>query len=118
MIPLLIFLCMCGMLYAATVETAFGVLMRLPHRIEAERARDHRMSVFLDDPIKLFIPARILRGGLLVASVVLLQQEWETGLVPAVVLLAIGVALNIVLGQVLPARIVRRIPDGGARRRR
>ena len=61
--------------YAAAVETAFGVLMRLPHRLEAERERDHRLAAFLDDPIKLFVPARFLRGGLLVTVVVLLAQE-------------------------------------------
>ena len=37
MIPLLVFLVACGMLYFAVVETAFGGLMRLTQRIEAER---------------------------------------------------------------------------------
>lgn len=111
MIPLILFLCLAGMLYAATVETAFGVLMRLPHRIDAERARDARLSTFLEDPIKLFVPARILRGGLLVASVVLLSQVIGTGLGPGLVLFAIGVLTNILLGQVVPAQIVRRTPE-------
>ena len=65
MIPLLLFLVLAAMLYAAVVETAFGVLMRLPHRLEAEREQDHRLNAFLDDPMKLFVPARILRGAML-----------------------------------------------------
>ena len=111
MIPLILFLCLAGMLYAAVVETAFGVLMRLPHRIDAERARDPRLGAFLEDPMKLFVPARILRGGLLVASVVLLAQVIGTGVGPGLVLFSIGVITNIVLGQVVPAQIVRRTPE-------
>ena len=110
MIPLILFLCLAGMLYAATVETAFGVLMRLPHRMDAERARDPKLATFLEDPIKLFVPARILRGGLLVASVVLLAQVVGTGFGQGLVLFAIGVLANILLGQVVPAQIVRRTP--------
>jgi len=111
MIPLILFLCLVGMLYAAVVETAFGVLMRLPHRIDAERARDARLAAFLEDPMKLFVPARILRGGLLVGSVVLLAQVIGIGFGPGLALFAIGVLTNIVLGQVLPAQIVRRTPE-------
>lgn len=111
MIPLILFLCLAGMLYAAIVETAFGVLMRLPHRIDAERARDARLGAFLEDPMKLFVPARILRGGLLVASVVLLAQVVGTGFGQGLLLFAIGVLTNILLGQVVPAQIVRRTPE-------
>jgi putative hemolysin len=110
MIPLILFLCLAGMLYAAVVETAFGVLMRLPHRIDAERARDPKLAAFLEDPITLFVPARILRGGLLVASVVLMSQVIGTGFGQGLALFAIGVVTNILLGQVAPARIVRRTP--------
>jgi hypothetical protein len=39
-IPLLVFVSVCGMAYLAVVETAFGVLMRLPERLEAERESD------------------------------------------------------------------------------
>jgi CBS domain containing-hemolysin-like protein len=111
MIPLILFLCLAGMLYAAVVETAFGVLMRLPHRIDAERARDPKLAAFLEDPMKLFVPARILRGALLIAVVVLLAQVLGVGFGPGLVLFAIGVVTNILLGQVLPAQIVRRTPE-------
>jgi putative hemolysin len=111
MIPLVLFLAMAGMLYAAVVETAFGVLMRLPHRLEAERDEDHRLRVFLEDPIKLFVPARIVRGGLLVGAIVLLAQEYGTGFEAGIVLFLTGIALNIVFGQLLPAWFVRKSPE-------
>jgi len=110
MIPLVLFLAVAGMLYAAVVETAFGVLMRLPHRLEAEHDEDHRLRAFLEDPIKLFVPARIVRGALLVAVVVLLAQVFGTGLEAGILLLVTGIALNVVFGQLLPAWFVRKSP--------
>jgi len=110
MIPLALFLAIAGMLYAAVVETAFGVLMRLPHRLEAEHDEDHRLRAFLDDPIKLFVPARIVRGGLLVGAIVLLVQSFGTGFEAGVALLITGIALNVVVGQLLPAWFVRKSP--------
>lgn len=111
MIPLVLFLALAGMLYAAVVETAFGVLMRLPHRLEAERDRDHRLHAFLEDPIKLFVPARVMRGALLVSVVVLLAQEVPSGLEGGVILIVTGITLNVVFGQLMPAWLVRRSPE-------
>ena len=111
MIPLVLFLAVAGMLYAAVVETAFGVLMRLPHRLEAEHDEDHRLRAFLDDPIKLFVPARIVRGGLLVGAIVLLAQEFGTGLEAGILLFITGLALNVIFGQLLPAWCVRKTPE-------
>ncbi|MEI6245798.1 MAG: hemolysin family protein [Acidobacteriota bacterium] len=111
MIPLVLFLAVIGMVYAAVVETAFGVLMRLPHRLEAEHDEDHRLRAFLDDPIKLFVPARIIRGGLLVGAIVLLAQEFGTGLEAGIFLFITGLALNVIFGQLLPAWFVRRAPE-------
>ena len=111
MIPLVLFLALAGMLYAAVVETAFGVLMRLPHRLEAEHDEDHRLRAFLEDPIRLFVPARVVRGGLLVAVVVLLAQEFGTGLEAASLLFITGLAINVLVGQLLPAWLVRKSPE-------
>lgn len=111
MIPLFLFLALAGILYVAVVETAFGLLMRLPHRLEAERDDDHRLAAFLEDPIKLFVPARVLRGGLLVGAIVLLAQVFGPGLEAGVLLFVTGVLLNVVFGQVLPAWLVRKSPE-------
>ncbi len=111
-IPLLVFLTACAMAYLAVIETAFGVLMRLPERLEAEREREaEALTAYLEDPLTLFVPARFLRGLLLILVVVLLAQTVGTGLTAGLVLLASAVAINIVAGHLVPALIVRRAPE-------
>ena len=112
MIPLLVFVAAAGLLYFAVVETAFGLLMRLPRRLEAEREREHdALGSYLNDPITFFVPARLMRGALLIAAVTFLAQPIGTGLVPALVLFGCGLALYVGVGQVLPAILVRRSPE-------
>jgi putative hemolysin len=112
MIPLLIFVAAAGLLYFAVVETAFGLLMRLPRRLEAERERAHdALGAYLNDPITFFVPARLMRGTVLIVVIILLAQPIGTGLVPAFVLLGCGLALYVGVGQVLPALLVRRSPE-------
>jgi putative hemolysin len=112
MIPLLVFLVAGGMLYVAVVDTAFGVLMGLTQRLDAERegGRD-ALSAYLDDPLKFFVPAGLMRGLLLVLAVVLLAQPIGTGPSASLVLGACGLGLAIGVGHLLPALIVRRSPE-------
>jgi putative hemolysin len=112
MIPLLVFVAAAALLYFAVVESAFGLLMRLPRRLEAERERAHdALGAYLNDPITFFVPARLMRGTVLIVVVILLAQPIGTGLVPAFVLLGCGLALYVAVGQVLPAILVRRSPE-------
>jgi putative hemolysin len=112
MIPLLVFVAAAGLLYFAVVESAFGLLMRLPRRLEAERERAHdALGAYLNDPITFFVPARLMRGTVLIVAIVLLAQPIGTGLVPAFVLFGCGLALYVAVGQVLPAILVRRSPE-------
>jgi CBS domain containing-hemolysin-like protein len=112
MIPLLVLLSTCGLLFFALVETAFGLLMRLPQRLEAERQSDSEaLNAYLEDPLKFFIPSRVWRGTLLVLVVVLLAQEIDPGVPGWLVLLASGMAISIGVGQLLPTIIVRRSPE-------
>jgi CBS domain containing-hemolysin-like protein len=112
MIPILVFVASCALLFFALVETAFGLLMRLPERLEAERANEHdALATYLDDPVKFFIPSRIVRGTLVVLIVALLAQPIGTTFPSWPVLLASGVAIAVGVGQILPAVIVRRSPD-------
>jgi CBS domain containing-hemolysin-like protein len=112
MIPLLVFVAAAALLYFAVVETAFGMLMRLPRRLEAERdGSSDILGAYLDDPLTFFVPARLMRGSLLIIIVILLGQSFGTGWVPGFVLLASSVAVYVVVGQVLPAILVRRSPD-------
>jgi CBS domain containing-hemolysin-like protein len=112
MIPIFIVLLAGSLLVLALVETAFGLLMRLPQRLEAERETDSVvLEAYLEDPIRFFVPARLLHGTLLVLLVVLLAQVVGTGFPGWLVAMAIGIALAVTLGQVLPALIVRRSPE-------
>jgi putative hemolysin len=112
MIPLGVFLCSAAMLAFAVIETAFALLMRLPERLEAERAQENEaLTAYLDDPLKFFIPARLFRGILLVVAMVLLSEALGKGLEAALVLLASGIGLYAAVGHILPALLVRRSPE-------
>ena len=111
MIELSIFLSAVGLLFFALVEMAFTLLMRLPQRLEAERAAEgDALASYLDDPLKFFIPARLMRGALLVLFIVLLAQTVDPGFVGGLILFASGVGIAIGIGQLLPAVIVRLSP--------
>jgi CBS domain containing-hemolysin-like protein len=112
MIPLGVFLAATAMLGFAVVDTAFALLMRLPERLEAERERaNEALSAYLDDPLRFFIPARLMRGICLVLAMVLLAQALGEGLEATLILLASGVGLYITMGHILPALMVRRSPE-------
>jgi CBS domain containing-hemolysin-like protein len=112
MIPLLVLATVGGLFFFALVETAFGLLMRLPQRLEAEREADNpALAAYLDDPLKFFVPSRLMRATLVVLMVVLLAQGIEPGFPGWLILLATGVGLAVGVGQLLPAAVVRRSPD-------
>ena len=75
MTPLLLFLLGCAATYLGTVTAAFSALMRLSLRIMAEGSgRDDRLGRYLDDPRRLFIPARLLLGIIPVLATALLAR--------------------------------------------
>lgn len=112
MIPIFVVLTAGGLLVLALIETAFGLLMRLPERLEAERETESEaLEAYLADPIRFFVPARLMHGTLVVLLVTLLSQVVGTGFTGWLVVLGISAALAISLGQVLPALIVRRSPE-------
>jgi CBS domain containing-hemolysin-like protein len=112
MIPIFVFLAACALLFFSLVETAFGLLMRLSARLEAEREDDHgALAAYLDDPLRFFVPVRVLRGTLLVVIMVLLAQPIGTGFSRGLLLFASGFGIMLFVGQVLPALIVRRSPE-------
>ncbi|HEX5069802.1 MAG TPA: hemolysin family protein [Vicinamibacterales bacterium] len=108
----LFLLAVSGLLFFALVEMAFTLLMRLPERLEAEREREgDGLASYLDDPLRFFVPARLLRGSLLVLAIVLLSEQMDRGLVSFGVLSASGIGIAVGVGQFLPALIVRRYPE-------
>ena len=63
MIPLSVFVLAGAAVYLGCIEAAFGALMRLSLRLVAERSnRPGALGSYLDDPLLLFIPVRLLLG--------------------------------------------------------
>jgi len=112
MMAFLFLLAVSGLLFFSLVEMAFTLLMRLPERLEAERESEGGgLASYLDDPLRFFVPARLLRGSLLVLAIVLLGEQVDRGWMGAGVLFASGVGIAVGVGQFLPALIVRRYPE-------
>ena len=112
MIPLALFLLACATVYVGTVETAFTTLMRLSLRLGAERRGRLDRLGYLDDPLRLFVPVRVLQSVLVVAVAALAMVGISARDAASVVLVAGGlVAFVLVCGHLLPAAIVRRDPE-------
>jgi Mg2+/Co2+ transporter CorB len=114
MIPLVLFLLGLAAVYVGTIETAFSSLMRLSLRLMAERGRDDRLGYYLDDPIQLFVPARLLLGLIFsMATVLLAVVTGRSGINFASIatLLACVAVYIIVCEHVLPSIIVRKNPE-------
>ena len=114
MIPLTLFLLGVAAVYVGTIETAFSSLMRLSLRLMAERGRDDRLGYYLDDPIQLFVPARLLLGlNFSLATVLLAVVTGRSGIsfTSIATLLMFVAAYIIVCEHVLPSIIVRKNPE-------
>src|SRR5919198_6101690 len=93
MIPLLLFLLGCGAVYLGAIEAAFSALMRLSLRLVAERSnRPGALGTYLDDPLLLFLPVRLLLGLVTAAATALLARVIGVESAPKlpVVLVSIG----------------------------
>jgi magnesium and cobalt exporter, CNNM family len=114
MIPLFLFLLGIAAVYVGTIETAFSALMKLSLRLMAERGRDDRLGYYLDDPIQLFVPARLLLGIIFsLATVLLAVVTGRSGVSLASIATLLGcVAVYILVCEhLLPSIIVRRDPE-------
>jgi CBS domain containing-hemolysin-like protein len=107
-----LFLLGCALTYLGTVSAAFNALMRLSLRIHAERTdRADALAWYLEDPRRLFIPARLLIGTLTIFMVALLARATgvdKAGL-PVLVLSIILVVLT--CEHLIPLVIVRHDPE-------
>ena len=114
MIPLALFVLGWATVFFGTIQAAFSALMRLSLRFMAERGgRDDRLSVYLEDPIRLFLPARLLLGLIFsLATMCIALLTGRTGRWEAIGMLMLFVAIFILVCEhILPTLIVRRNPE-------
>lgn len=113
MTPLILFLLAVAAVYVGTIETAFSALMRLSLRLMAERGgRDDRLGFYLDDPIQLFVPARLMLGIIFsFAAISITILTGRTGFQSIGLLLVCFAVFIVVCEHLLPLLIVRRNPE-------
>jgi putative hemolysin len=114
MIPVLLLLLAVAAVYVGTIETAFSTLMRLSLRLMAERGgRDDRLGFYFDDPIRLFLPARLILGVIFsLATMSIAILTGRTGSLSSIGMLMVFVAVFILICEhVIPMFIVRRDPE-------
>ena len=113
MIPLLIFLLACLAVYLGAIEAAFSALMRLSLRLTAERSgRPGALSVYLDDPVLLFVPVRLLLGLANAAATALLARAIGVERPESLMIVIVSVVAFVVIFELLlPLLIVGRDPE-------
>jgi putative hemolysin len=113
MIPLLLFLAAVAAVYVGTIETAFTTLMRLSLRLMADRGgRDDRLGFYLQDPIQLFVPARLMLGIIFsLATMFIAILIGRTGVRSIAMLLLFVAVFIIVCEHLVPLLIARKNPE-------
>src|SRR3954471_10590270 len=113
MIPLELFFLGVAAIYLGALEAAFSALMRLSLRLAAERSdRPDALAAFLDDPLLLFIPIRLLIGVVTAVATVLIADETGVGAAHKLTLIIVSVIGFIVVCELLvPIIIVGRNPE-------
>ena len=110
MAPLLLFLIGCAVVYVASIESAFGAMVRLPARLTAERdVRHESLTMYLEDPLRLYVVTRLLRGLLFAISAVVLARMIGVATPQAIGVLLLAIVLFVVVcEQLVPSALVRR----------
>ncbi len=116
MIPLGLFLLGCATAYVGTVQVSFAALMRLPLRLNAERSERHRrpegLGHYLDDPVRLFMPARLMQAVTVSLVTLTVMIEFGSGQPQTLALVFGAIVVYIVLcGHVIPLLVARRDPE-------
>jgi CBS domain containing-hemolysin-like protein len=113
MIPLVIFLLACAGVFLGSIGSAFSALMRLSLRLVAERSdRPDALARYLDDPILLFAPVRLLLGFVTVSETTLFAVAIGPTAVHRTLIVAASAAGFVVVCELLlPMLIVSRDPE-------
>jgi putative hemolysin len=111
--PLALFLLACATVFLGSVQAAFSSLMRLSLRLMAERGgRSDRLGRYLDDPLHLFIPVRILIGLCTVLAGVLIAGLSTVSDARSVATFFVSlVAFVVVCEHLLPMLVARLDPE-------
>src|SRR5215217_174566 len=107
MIPLTVFLLACAAVYLGTIDASFSALMRLSLRLLAERsARPGNLGEYLDDPVLLFAPLRLLLAIVTAIATVLLSRGIGIYGPQPLATVFVSVALFIAIFQVVLPRLL------------
>jgi CBS domain containing-hemolysin-like protein len=112
MIPLELFLLGVAAIYLGALEAAFSALMQLSLRLHAERSdRPDALAQFLDQPLRLFIPLRILIGVVTAGATVLIADGIGVDAAHKITFIVVGVVAFVLFCElVIPLVIVGRDP--------
>jgi CBS domain containing-hemolysin-like protein len=113
MVPVLLLLLAGATVFVGSVETAFSMLMRLSLRFVAHRGgRGDRLARYLDDPVRLFVPVRLLLGIIFSLATILIAVLIGSGGWRSIGALLLSVAVFIIVCEhLLPTLIVGRDPQ-------
>lgn len=113
MTPLSLFIIGLAVVYVSTVITAFSALMRLSLRLMAERNDPNEpLARYLEDPLRLFIPARVLLTLLAVVAAALMARVTGIDATRGLPLFAGAMTSYIIVCEhILPMALVRRNPE-------
>lgn len=113
MTPLALFLLACATVFLGTVQTAFSALMRLSLRLMAERGgRSDHLGQYLDDPLTLFIPVRVLISLCTVLVAVLIARTSDIESVRSVATFVVSLAVFVAACEhLVPMAIVGGDPE-------
>jgi CBS domain containing-hemolysin-like protein len=113
MIPLSIFLLAVAAVYLGAIDAGFSALMRLSLRLVAERSnRPGAIGEYLDDPLLLFIPVRLLIGLVTGIATALVSRAVGMGSARGLPFVILAVAAFVVVCELLlPLLIVSRDPE-------
>jgi putative hemolysin len=113
MTPLALFLLGCAAIFLGALEVAFSALMRLSLRLMAERGgRSDRLGRYLDDPLQLFVPVRILIAAITVLAGALIARVTDIHAPRAVAIFILSLVVFVVVCEhFVPSLLVRRDPE-------
>jgi putative hemolysin len=111
--PLALFLVACAVIFLGIVQSAFSALMRLSLRLMAERGgRDDTLRLYLDEPLRLFIPVRVAMGLCTVLAALLIARVSDIHGLGAMLTFVVSLlAFVVVCEHLVPMAIVRADPE-------